>query len=143
MLLLLLYCLYLFFYFLFFRIAIPVRSWSGHSADIGYGVSKTASATRRTGHFSKQETRVCGQNPTVGLTDHTPFFVFGLSTASDRLLLNVHQVAVHARSPCARRHHTVRLPDVLHLFVFQGLSLQHVAVLHGNLPVEVGAHLVR
>lgn len=49
---------------------------------------------------------------------------------------------MHARSPRARRHHAVRLPDVLHLFVFQRLSLQHVAVLHGNLPVEVGAHLV-
>lgn len=78
---------------------------------------------------------------TVRLTDHTPFFFFALA-ASYCLLLDVHEVAVHTRSPCARRDHTVGFPDVLHLFVFQGLSLQHVAVLHGHLPMKVGAHLV-
>lgn len=105
------------------------------------GSSKTVSASSRTGHFSYRETSSPEKHHSR-LTDHTPLFVFALP-ASYRLLLDVHEVAVYARSPCARRNHAVSFPDVLHLFVFQGLSLQHVAVLHGNLPMEVGAHLIR
>lgn len=67
--------------------------------------------------------------------------LFGLAS-SYRLLLDVHQVAVDARSARERLHDPVRVP-VLELLVSEGLSVQDVAVLQGDLAVAVGTHLVR
>lgn len=77
------------------------------------------------------------------LADDAPLLVLGLAgAAADRLLLDVHEVAVHAGPARARRDHAVRFADVLHLLALHRLAVQHVAVLHGHLPVQVGAHLV-
>lgn len=74
------------------------------------------------------------------LANTASFFVFGLS-ASYRFLFNVHQVTVDARAARKRRNDPVRVP-VLYLLVSERLFVENVTVLHGNLAMEVRAHLV-
>lgn len=74
------------------------------------------------------------------LADHASLLVLRLS-ASYRLLLDVHQVTVHARTARKRRNDAVRVA-VLDLLVSERLFVQNVTVLHGHLAMEVRAHLV-
>lgn len=74
------------------------------------------------------------------LSAYDAAFLFGLAAAYS-FLLYVHQVTVHAWSPCKRRHYSICVP-VLALLVFERLPVENLAVLEGNFAVSVGAHFV-
>lgn len=83
--------------------------------------------------------RVC-QEASCKFSAYDASFLFGLA-ASDCFLLDVHQVTVHTRSARKRRHNPIRV-SVFALLVSEGLPVQNLAVLQGNLAVAVGAHFV-
>lgn len=67
--------------------------------------------------------------------------LFALS-ASHGLPLDVHQVTVHAGPARERRHDAARVA-VFALLAPEGLPVEPLAVLHRDLAVPIGAHLVR
>lgn len=68
-------------------------------------------------------------------------FFFSLA-ASYSFLPYVHQVTVHAGSPCKRSHNPICVP-IFALLVSERLSVKNLAVLQGNFAVTVGAHFIR
>lgn len=66
--------------------------------------------------------------------------LFGLA-APHSLLLDVHQVTVHAGPPREGRHDPVRAP-IFAFLVSEGFAVEQLAVLQGNFAVPIGTHFV-
>lgn len=95
------------------------------------------------GFLPSPRERGCGDTggPPLPSADHTPVLA-GL-VAPHGLLLDVHEVAVHARPPGEWRHNAVSVPALPELLLAERLAAQYITVLQRHFAVAVRAHLIR